>query len=71
MVKQWLKQKIDEMENLMSFDNRDPVFLIDPSGKMKTQSLEERKASLLIEAELEKNSLAGGDENANQQFIIK
>lgn len=59
MVKQWLKQKIEEMEDLMSLDNMDPVFLMNHPGKINPQSVEERKASLLAECDLEKKILIG------------
>jgi len=59
MVTEWLKQKIDEMENMRSLDYMDPVFSIDQTGRIRSQTPEERKNLLLAEAELERNILTG------------
>ena len=59
LVKRWLQQKVEEMENLRSLEYRDPIFHIDQSGKIRTLTWEERKQSLIAEADFEKNILIG------------
>lgn len=60
MVRQWLKKKIDEMENLMSVEVKGPVFFLDQSGSIINEQLSEnRKATLLAECNQEKRLLTG------------
>ncbi len=59
IVRDWLRKKIDEMENLRSMSYQNPVFLIGQSGRIETLSIEKRKESLLVESDMEKGILTG------------